>query len=232
MAFSRPFDTNFRQEAPGDPQEGENAPSSLLRSARASRHRIPSFLNGLCRPEASHTVNIKRFGPSHGTLEKWRDSGWRPSTGHPRATSNQKTAPSKKPLNLEGFFFSAFLLSSEWPWDTVKMEGFELATIFVAPPDFQNFWETDPRTLVGVLGVLIVVVTGHCKNEGIRAGGYFGGHLGFSNFFWGAWRAPGDPPGKGKRSVFAPSLGARVAEQDPFIFTRDYASPRPPTLQK
>ena len=53
----------------------------------------------------------------------------------------------------------------------------------------------------------------------------------FQNFFGGLWRAPGDPPGRGKRSVFALSLGARLAEQDPFIFTRDYASPRPPTLQ-
>ena len=32
------------------------------------------------------------------------------------------------------------------------MDGFELATIFVAPSDFQNFWETDPRTLMGVFG--------------------------------------------------------------------------------
>ena len=32
------------------------------------------------------------------------------------------------------------------------MEGFELATIFVAPSDFQNFGETDPRTLMAVLG--------------------------------------------------------------------------------
>ena len=49
----------------------------------------------------------------------------------------------------------------------------------------------------------------------------------FQNFFWGPWRAPGDPPGRGKRSVFAPSLGARLAEQDPFIFARDYEAPRP-----
>ena len=52
----------------------------------------------------------------------------------------------------------------------------------------------------------------------------------FQNFFWGPLRAPGDPPGRGKRSVFAPSLGARLAEQDPVIFIRDYASPKPPTL--
>ena len=52
----------------------------------------------------------------------------------------------------------------------------------------------------------------------------------FRNFFWGPRRAPRDPPGKGKRSVFAPSLGARLAAQDPFMFSRDYAAPKPPTV--
>ena len=51
----------------------------------------------------------------------------------------------------------------------------------------------------------------------------------FQNFFWGPRRAPGDPPGRGKRSVFASSLGARLAAQDSFILTREYASPMPPT---
>ena len=52
----------------------------------------------------------------------------------------------------------------------------------------------------------------------------------FQNFFGGALRAPGDPPGKGKRSVLAPSLGARLAAQDPLMFTTGYAASRPPTL--
>ena len=52
----------------------------------------------------------------------------------------------------------------------------------------------------------------------------------FQNFFWGALWAPGDPDKRGKRSVLSPSLRGRVAEQDPCIFTTDYASPRPPTL--
>ena len=47
--------------------------------------------------------------------------------------------------------------------------------------------------------------------------------------FWGPRRAPGDSPGRGKRSVFAPSLCARVAKQNVFIFTMDSVSPRPPT---
>ena len=53
------------------------------------------------------------------------------------------------------------------------MLGFELATIFVAPSDFQNFWETDSRKLVSVLGALIEVATGNCKNAMNRTGGHF-----------------------------------------------------------
>ena len=47
---------------------------------------------------------------------------------------------------------SAFCPQSRWSRDPLKMQGFELATIFVALSDFQNFWETDSRKLVGVLG--------------------------------------------------------------------------------
>ena len=53
----------------------------------------------------------------------------------------------------------------------------------------------------------------------------------FQNFFLRPGRAPGDSPGKGKRSVFAPLLGARLAQQDPYIFARDYGTPRLFTLQ-
>ena len=52
----------------------------------------------------------------------------------------------------------------------------------------------------------------------------------FQNFFWGPRRARRDPAGRGKRSVIASSLGARLAAQDPLICIRDYASPRPSTL--
>ena len=45
---------------------------------------------------------------------------------------------------------SAFCLQSRWSRDPVKMQGFELATIFVAPSDFKSFWETDSQKLVGV----------------------------------------------------------------------------------
>ena len=47
---------------------------------------------------------------------------------------------------------NAFWLQSRRSRGPVKMQGFELATIFVAPADFQNFWETDSRKLVGLFG--------------------------------------------------------------------------------
>ena len=42
------------------------------------------------------------------------------------------------------------------------------------------------------------------------------------NFFLGPRWAPGDLDERGKRSVLSPSLRGRLAEQDPFIFARDY----------
>ena len=66
------------------------------------------------------------------------------------------------------------------------MQGFELATLFVAPSDFQSFCETDHRKLVGVFWPLIEVVTGHCKNAVNRAGGHLGAPLLiFQTFSWG-----------------------------------------------
>ena len=41
------------------------------------------------------------------------------------------------------------------------------------------------------------VATGHYKNGGIRAGGHFGGHLGFSKLLWGASAGPRGPPQDG-----------------------------------
>ena len=41
-------------------------------------------------------------------------------------------------LNI--FFLGAFLPSSRWSRETVKMEGFELAATLVATSDFQNFF--------------------------------------------------------------------------------------------
>ena len=58
----------------------------------------------------------------------------------------------QKAFEVRSFFLSAFCPQSRWPRDPIEMQGFELATIFVAPSDFESFWETDPRKLVGVFG--------------------------------------------------------------------------------
>ena len=83
----------------------------------------------------------------------------------------------KKASQLKTFFLGAFCPHSRWPRHPVKMQGYELATLFVAPSDFQNFCERDPRKLDVVFCALIEVATGPCKNAGIRAGGHFGGPL-------------------------------------------------------
>ena len=93
--------------------------------------------------------------------------------GPPSAYVESENSFFKKVFQLRSFFLAALWLPSWWPWGTVEMEGIELATLFVAPSAFQNFCERDPRTLVGVFGVLIEVATGPCKNGGIRAGGHF-----------------------------------------------------------
>ena len=81
------------------------------------------------------------------------------------------------------------------------MQGFELAAISVAVADFQNFFE---------------VATGHRRNAVIRAVG----HVLSSLFSLPSFLC----------SVIAPSLCARLAEQDPCIFAGDYEASRPPTL--
>ena len=95
--------------------------------------------------------------------------------GPPSADLEAENCFSKKLLNLEAFFWLRFGSHRGGHGGVVKMEGFERATIFVAASAFQSFWETDPRTLVGVCWALIDVVTGHCKNAVNRAGGNFDG---------------------------------------------------------
>ena len=76
----------------------------------------------------------------------------------------------KTSFEVRSFFLSAFCLQSRWSRDPVKMQGFELATLFVAPSDFQDFCERDPRKRFVVFCVVIEVATGPCKNAVNRAG--------------------------------------------------------------
>ena len=68
------------------------------------------------------------------------------------------------------------------------------------------------------------------KMEGFELAATFVLLSDFQNFFWGALWAPGDPDKRGNRSVLSPSFRGRLAEQNPFIFARDYEPLRLPTL--
>ena len=93
--------------------------------------------------------------------------------GPPSAYVESENSFFKKASHLRTFFLGAFWLPSRWPRHTVEMQGIELATLFLAPSDFQNFCERDPRKLEGVFGVLIEVATGPCKNAVNLACGHF-----------------------------------------------------------
>ena len=117
---------------------------------------------------------MQRFETSHGTLKKMQRFWPAAILGPPSADVESENSFFKEASQLRSFFFGAFWLPSRWSRDTVEMQGIELATVFVAPSAFQHFCERDPRTLLGVFGVLIEVVTGHRKNAGIQACGNFG----------------------------------------------------------
>ena len=157
-----------------------SAPSSLLSSALDSRNRIPAFLQGIMRPRGVlHCKNEAIRGAAKKTEKmKWF---WPAAIlGAPSAYVESENSFFKKASQLRSFFLAAFWLPSRWSRDTVEMQGIELATLFGAPSAFQQFCEKDPRTLVGVFSVLCEVFTGHRRNAGIRACGYFGAPIGFS----------------------------------------------------
>ena len=59
--------------------------------------------------------------------------------GPPSAYVESENSFFKKASQLRSFFLAAFWLPSRWSRDTVEMQGIELATLFLAPSDFQNF---------------------------------------------------------------------------------------------
>ena len=150
-----------------------SAPSSLLSSALDSRNRIPAFLQGIMRPRGVlHCKNEAIRGVAKKP-EKMRRFGPAAVLGPPSAYVESENSFFKKASQLRTFFLGAFWLPSRWPRDTVEMQGIELATLFLAPSDFQNFCERDSRKLEGVFGFLIEVATGPCKNAVNLACGHF-----------------------------------------------------------
>ena len=141
---------------------------------------------------------------------------------NPPTTSSQSPAGSWRPVICEGFFRrnqKTSLKCRDWsrrPTSIFKTAFFKKVSNIKT--FFLTFLPSSMRSRDTV------------KMQGFELAATLVLPSDFQNFFWGARRAPRDLPGRGKRSVLSPSLRGRVAEQDPCIFTRDYASPRPPTL--
>ena len=113
---------------------------------------------------------------------------------------------------------------------SLKMQGFEPSIDL----DFENgFFEKGCQLNNYFFGTFLpssMWSRDTVKMEGFELAATSVATLDFQNFFWGPRWAPGDPPKRGKRSVLSPSLCARLAEQDPFIFAKDYEAPRRFTL--
>ena len=88
------------------------------------------YLRGILSTQSENTLKMQRLEPS---IDIDFENGFFPK-GH----------------QLNNYFLGTFLASSLRSRDTVKMERFELSTIFVELFGFQSFGETDPRTLMAV----------------------------------------------------------------------------------
>ena len=109
---------------------------------------------------------------------------------------------------------------------SIKMNGFEPSIDL----DFEGFFEKGCQLNNFFLKTCLPSSRWSrdtVKMKGFELAATSGATSDFQSFFGGALRAPGDPDKRGKRSVLSPSLRGRLAEQDPFIFARDYESSRP-----
>ena len=115
---------------------------------------------------------MQRFWPSHFTMQKCKQSGLRPSSGHPRATIGRPRSRKqlfKKAVQLRWLFWGTFLPSTTWSRDTVNMERFCLASLFEATSAFQIL----SKSALEYFSALFDVVTGHRKYGVILCGWTF-----------------------------------------------------------
>ena len=122
----------------GTRTKGEIVPSYLLPSAVDPRNRIPSFLQGIMSPGVVLYCKNEAIRGVAKNPEKMMLFGLVAVLGPPSAYVESENSFFKKAFEVRGFFLSAFLPPSRWQRETVKMEGFELATIFVAPSNFEK----------------------------------------------------------------------------------------------
>ena len=134
-------------------QGGEKVPSWLLRARGRPQNRSTAFLQGIMAPWALPPCkNAVNLAVARGIVNM-QSIGLAALNGAPSGDLEAPKQFFKKASQLKTFFGGAFCPHSRWPRDPVKMQGYELVTLFVAPLDFQNLCERDPRKLVVVFCV-------------------------------------------------------------------------------
>ena len=144
----------------GTPQDGEKVPSSLPRPRACPQNRSTAYLQGGTAPWAlppwKYAIDL---AVARGIVNM-QSIGLAVICGTPSGDLEAPNQISKKASQLRSFFLGAFSPHSRWPRHLVKMQGYELATLFVAPSDLQSFCERDLRKLAVVSCALIEVATG------------------------------------------------------------------------
>ena len=144
-------------------QGGEKVPSWLLRGRGRPQNRSTPVLQGGRAPWALPPCKTGVDLACARGIVNMESIGLVAICGAPSGDLEASNKVFKKASQLRSFFWSACWPQSRWPRGPVKLRGFELATLFVAPSDFQNFGERDLWKLVVVFCALIEVATGPCK---------------------------------------------------------------------
>ena len=151
MIFKTSFGGRFGH--PRSLQGGEKVPYSLLRVRARPQNRSTACLQWFMAPWALPPFKHAIIMAVARGIVNMQSIGLAALYGAPSGDLEASNTFFKKASQLGSFFWGSFCPHSRWPRDSIKMQGYELATLFVAPSDFQNFCERDHRKLVVVFCV-------------------------------------------------------------------------------
>ena len=130
-------------------------------------------------PPCKHAINMQvARGPAN-----MQSIGLAALDGAPSGDLEASNKLFKKASQLRSFFLGSFCPPPRWPRCPIKLQGYELATLFVAPSDFHIFCERDPRKLVVVFCVSSRWPRGPLKMQGFELAAISVAACDFQNFF-------------------------------------------------
>ena len=138
---------------PWTPQEVEKVPCTLLRSSARPQKRSTAFLQWIMAPWALPPCKYAVNMPVARGIVNMQSIGLAALDGAPSGDLEASNKFFQEASQLRSFFWGSFCPQSRWPRDPAEMQGYELATLFLAPSDFENFCERDHRKLVVVFCV-------------------------------------------------------------------------------